>query len=240
MSPFRNVMTGLAFIGLLVLAGGCGENHPLDPVVPADDGIVGHVVDQDGNPLAGIAVGLVYDFEYPDRFAKPSTGIGFALPEPGFVRVVVFDLARETVRTLADGQMPAGNHNIIWDTRDADGHLVPNGLYLVLVEFEGSPLSENRLFINSVGPDTINQRPNALTDSAGYFRIPRNLIPVGEIVPVTQGEEPVSYPISPAITLETAGSIGGVDHYVTRTIIMNAGMDRLVADVVLSLTPVNR
>ncbi|MGD9548226.1 MAG: FlgD immunoglobulin-like domain containing protein [Candidatus Krumholzibacteriia bacterium] len=240
MTAIRSTIPCLLSITMMILAGGCGENHPLEPGGHANDGIVGHVIDQGGNPLAGIALGLVYDFEYPDRFAKPSTRIGFSLPEPGVVRVVVFDLARETVRTLADGQMPPGNHTITWDTRDSDGHLVPNGLYLVLVEFEGNPLSENRLFINSVGPDTIHQRPNALTDPAGYFRIPRNLIPVGEIVPVTQGEEPVSYPVSSVITLEVAGSIGGVDHYVTRTIIMDAGMDRLVADFVLPVTPVNR
>lgn len=238
MTPSRNVFRALAPICLLVMAGGCGENHPLGTGGYPDDGIVGHVFDAEGNPLADVAIGLVYEPVQPDPFAKPNTRIGFTIPEPGTVRILVRDLTGETVRTLADGEMPAGSHSISWDSRDGSGHLAVNGLYFLSVEFEGSPIAEASVLINNFGPATIHERANAVTDFQGYFCIPRELIPVGEIIQVVEFEEPVSRPISSLIKLETAGNIDGEPHYTYRFITLTAEMGRLMVDAVLSGTPI--
>ena len=65
---------------------------------------------------------------------NPSRGevrFGLALPADGEVRVEVFDVAGRLVRTLASGRWPAGTNAVTWDGRDAQGHPVSAGLYLV-------------------------------------------------------------------------------------------------------------
>lgn len=238
MTTTRSTIPCLLSITMLILAGGCGDNHPLEPGGHADDGIVGHVYDADGNPLADVAIGLVYETVQPDPFAKPATGIDFVIPEAGMVRILVRDLTGETVRTLADSELPAGSHSISWDNRDESGRLAANGLYFMSVQFEGNLVAEASMLINNFGPATIHERANTVTDPEGYFRIPRGLIPVGEFLQVVEFEELVSRPISSLIKLETAGEIDGAPHYTYRFITLTAEMGRLMVDAVLPGTPV--
>ncbi|MEM6334964.1 MAG: T9SS type A sorting domain-containing protein [Bacteroidota bacterium] len=68
------------------------------------------------------------DQNYPNPF-NPSTVIRFGLPEPGPVRVVVYNLLGREVAVLTDGQMRAGWHSVTWDAIDA-----ASGLYLYRLE----------------------------------------------------------------------------------------------------------
>jgi flagellar hook assembly protein FlgD len=45
--------------------------------------------------------------------------------------VVVFDALGRRVRTLVDGPLAAGRHEIAWDGRDGRGVDAPAGVYLV-------------------------------------------------------------------------------------------------------------
>jgi len=54
---------------------------------------------------------------YPNPF-NASTSISFALPQPGDVRLVVYDLLGRQVETLLDGYRPAGTHRITFDASD--------------------------------------------------------------------------------------------------------------------------
>ena len=64
----------------------------------------------------------------PNPF-NPATTIVFALPEPGRVRLEVFDVGGRRVRTLVDAERPAGEHRVDWDGRDARGRRVSSGVY---------------------------------------------------------------------------------------------------------------
>lgn len=72
----------------------------------------------------------------PNPF-NPRTTISYDLPEAGSLRLVVFDLAGRLVRTLVDGNLPAGSHEVAWDGRDATGRAVGSGGYLARLEFAG-------------------------------------------------------------------------------------------------------
>ncbi len=66
---------------------------------------------------------------YPNPF-NPATTIAFDLPLSSRVTLEVFDITGRLVRTLVDGQMPAGRHRVIWDGRGEAGQPVASGVYL--------------------------------------------------------------------------------------------------------------
>ena len=57
------------------------------------------------------------------------TTIGFSLPEATDVRLDVFNLLGQHVSTLVDGLLDAGRHEVIWDSRDAQGNATASGVY---------------------------------------------------------------------------------------------------------------
>lgn len=66
---------------------------------------------------------------YPNPF-NPLTSISFALPEPGRVHLMVYNTNGQLVRLLASGQMPAGEHDVIWDGTNELGKRVSSGVYI--------------------------------------------------------------------------------------------------------------
>jgi len=74
---------------------------------------------------------------YPNPF-NPETQITFALPEAGEVRLRIYSIAGELVRTLANGKFASGKHAIRWDGRNRNGELVAAGVYLYSVIVTGA------------------------------------------------------------------------------------------------------
>jgi hypothetical protein len=67
---------------------------------------------------------------YPNPF-NPTTAIPFALPGPqSHVRLIVYNLLGQQVRTLVAGPMEAGFHTIVWNGRDDAGRQVAAGFYI--------------------------------------------------------------------------------------------------------------
>ncbi|MBN2357507.1 T9SS type A sorting domain-containing protein [candidate division KSB1 bacterium] len=65
---------------------------------------------------------------YPNPF-NPQTHIEFHLPQPGEVRLSIFDIQGREVRRLLQGYVSAGRHNMTWNGRDTTGKLMPSGMY---------------------------------------------------------------------------------------------------------------
>jgi flagellar hook assembly protein FlgD len=60
--------------------------------------------------------------------------VRLSLPRATRVHLAVFDLRGRRVRNLLDGELvPAGDHDIDWDGRSADGRSAASGVYLVRV-----------------------------------------------------------------------------------------------------------
>jgi hypothetical protein len=65
---------------------------------------------------------------YPNPF-NPETEIRFALPEASHVTLAVYSLSGQVVKQLAGGHFAGGQHQVIWDGRDASGAVVAGGIY---------------------------------------------------------------------------------------------------------------
>ena len=72
--------------------------------------------------------------------ANPSRGpvaLRCTLPREGHVRLVLLDVSGRRVRTLEDGVLAAGAHEVIWNGRDDSGAAAPAGLYWARLEADG-------------------------------------------------------------------------------------------------------
>jgi hypothetical protein len=83
------------------------------------------VGDQD-MPAPQSALGPVW----PNPF-NPSTNIAFNLARSAGVEVALYDARGHKVRTLVNGNMPAGSHDVVWDGRDELGRNAVSGVYFV-------------------------------------------------------------------------------------------------------------
>jgi hypothetical protein len=91
------------------------------------------------------STGVVTDYElsqnYPNPFSanatfgNPSTKISFALPGSGKVKLEIYDLLGNTVRTLVSKEMTVGRHEVVWDGRNQAGQTVAAGIYLYRIVF---------------------------------------------------------------------------------------------------------
>jgi hypothetical protein len=66
----------------------------------------------------------------PNPF-NPRVTLAFGLRERGRVEVEVFDLAGRRLKTLLDGDLEPGAHQIVWDGRTDSGETVSSGVYFV-------------------------------------------------------------------------------------------------------------
>ncbi|MHB2156178.1 golvesin C-terminal-like domain-containing protein [Calditrichota bacterium GD2] len=65
---------------------------------------------------------------FPNPF-NASTTIRFNLPQRERVQLNVYNLLGKHIKTLLDGEAPAGVHRIIWDGRNESGQTVSSGIY---------------------------------------------------------------------------------------------------------------
>ncbi len=66
---------------------------------------------------------------HPNPF-NPRTLIEYSLPEPGDVRLSIFDVLGREVVVLVTGWQTAGRHEIMWDSRDGHDQRVGSGIYI--------------------------------------------------------------------------------------------------------------
>jgi len=66
---------------------------------------------------------------YPNPF-NPQTTIAYQLPQAGQVKIAVYNLLGQQIRTLVMEYQPAGRYQVQWDARNEQGKLVANGVYL--------------------------------------------------------------------------------------------------------------
>ena len=67
-----------------------------------------------------------------------SAELVYSLPQPGPVRLEVYNLFGSRVALLLNGEQGAGRHSIRWDGRAQDGRVLPSGLYLARIQAGGA------------------------------------------------------------------------------------------------------
>lgn len=70
---------------------------------------------------------------YPNPF-NPSTTIAFSLAQSAMVKLSVFNLKGQRVKTIANGFLGRGDHSITWNGDDEHGRSVSSGIYLIRLE----------------------------------------------------------------------------------------------------------
>jgi flagellar hook assembly protein FlgD len=61
----------------------------------------------------------------------------YALPHQGNVQLAVVDVRGRLVKTIADGPVAAGTHDVEWAARDVRGAGLAPGVYLVRLAHAG-------------------------------------------------------------------------------------------------------
>ena len=82
----------------------------------------------------------------PNPF-NPETTIRFELPRENTVRLEVFDVLGQRVKTLVAGPLAAGVHEAVWDGRSEEGIAVGNGVYFYRLKASSSSQMRRMLFL---------------------------------------------------------------------------------------------
>lgn len=87
-----------------------------------------------GGAMVGIGSGVLPETfavgqNYPNPF-NPTTTIDYQLPEAAEVRLAIYNLLGQQVRTLVAARRPAGRYKAQWDGRNTTGEAVGSGVYL--------------------------------------------------------------------------------------------------------------
>jgi hypothetical protein len=83
---------------------------------------------------------------YPNPF-NPSTTIRFSLPKLQQVSLEIVDVWGRHVRTLVDGRLLSGVHEVRWDGRDAASHAVASGIYFCRLKADGSVVTHSMALV---------------------------------------------------------------------------------------------
>jgi len=80
---------------------------------------------------------------------NPSKGevvISFVLPKEEKIKLEVFNVAGQKIRTLLKGVFEEGPHTVVWDGKDEEGKQLKGGVYFLRLETEGG-LSKKRIIL---------------------------------------------------------------------------------------------
>ena len=83
---------------------------------------------------------------FPNPFVAQAA-INFSLPTAGRATLRVFDLSGRLITTLADEEMAAADHTVVWNGRDASGNEVGAGVYFCRLEAAGQTATQKMLRI---------------------------------------------------------------------------------------------
>ena len=89
--------------------------------------------------------GLTIQSVFPNPF-NPQVTISLTLQRETRVHAAVYDLHGRRVRTLHDGVLSAGCHDVVWSAKDDRGQLLATGTYLLRVEGNG-PIYTRKLLL---------------------------------------------------------------------------------------------
>jgi hypothetical protein len=70
---------------------------------------------------------------YPNPF-NPTTTVKYQIPENTHVRLVVYNMLGQIVRTIVDQPQEAGYYSIQWDGRNNYGESVSSGIYIYRIQ----------------------------------------------------------------------------------------------------------
>lgn len=100
-----------------------------------------------GGPLQPLAPGMAALYQNRPNPFRSATALSYQLPAKQRVRVSVYNVAGQRVRTLVDGVQEAGMHSVAWDGRDDAAKHVSAGVYFSALETEAGTLSRKMILV---------------------------------------------------------------------------------------------
>ncbi len=82
----------------------------------------------------------------PNPF-NPTTTISYSLPERSHVRLEVYNILGQRVRTLVDDALPPGSHSVVFDGTDGNGRTLASGVYLYVIKTDRVTQSRKMLLM---------------------------------------------------------------------------------------------
>jgi Zn-dependent metalloprotease len=83
---------------------------------------------------------------FPNPF-NPTTTLRFNLPNTEHVKVTIYNVNGQLVKTLYDGEMNAGLQKLEWDATNQTGQVVPSGIYLYRIQAGNQAITKKMMFI---------------------------------------------------------------------------------------------
>lgn len=99
-----------------------------------------------GDPADTPAASLRLAQNSPNPF-NPKTTIRFTLPAAGRATLSVFDVAGRQVAVPVDAELGAGDHEVVWDGRDAAGKPLGSGVYFYRLETDAGSATRKMLLV---------------------------------------------------------------------------------------------
>ncbi|KPK99737.1 MAG: hypothetical protein AMJ91_06530 [candidate division Zixibacteria bacterium SM23_73_3] len=96
------------------------------------DGYCFTEVEEEGEPGALPSEFSLHN-NYPNPF-NPETVIGYSIPRACHVRLEIFNVLGQKIRTLVDEEQTAGKNEVMWDGEDESGNQVASGVYFYKLE----------------------------------------------------------------------------------------------------------
>jgi hypothetical protein len=98
------------------------------------------------DPIAPEPGKLILHQNYPNPF-NPSTTISYNLPKTGPVRMDIYNIKGQLVKTLVNQTMLAGTHSVVWDGKDENGRVASSGVYFYRMITPDKVLTNKMLMI---------------------------------------------------------------------------------------------
>ncbi len=95
---------------------------------------------------SGLPTTYSLEQNYPNPF-NPATTIAFSVPNRQQVKLMVFNLLGQQVRTLTNEIYDAGRYEVVWDGRDGSGNQVPTGVYFYRFETRDIHLTNKMMLL---------------------------------------------------------------------------------------------
>ena len=83
---------------------------------------------------------------YPNPF-NPETKIVFDLPESGQVKLEIYNIKGQKVKTLLDCYMSPGRSEMLWDSKDDNGKKVSSGVYFYKLDVDGKTKKTKKMLM---------------------------------------------------------------------------------------------
>ncbi len=85
-------------------------------------------VEDDDKTITIVPSDYSLEQNYPNPF-NPVTNISYSIPEQAFVKLSIFDINGTLVKTLFEGDQPAGRYHSVWNGENNSGMKVGSGVY---------------------------------------------------------------------------------------------------------------